>query len=152
MRLMFFDDDKGVTSSIQYIITFAISAGIFTLFIIYVNPLFIATPQYIVTQNQFEDIGNGISTMIIDTYLIAPDDGKLSTSFEVPYTVAGNTYNISVMQASTTSQDREVNIVSDSKPQSVRISLNGANSTIPINGTTSSTSLYHGIIYDSDIR
>ena len=66
----------GVSATVEYILTFIVASAIFSLLIMNFNPLFINSSQYIVTRNQLADIGNDVSTKVIDTYLVAPDDGQ----------------------------------------------------------------------------
>jgi hypothetical protein len=128
---------------------FVLAAGIFSIFVMNFNALFLDQPKYLVTRNQFVDIGNDVTTKIIDTYLVSPDDGSVQTFFNLPATVAGYTYQVNVKPVGV--DDREVQIYTDQSPGiSVFTTLNGANSTIMINGMTNSTSLYHGIVYNSN--
>lgn len=138
--------DAGATSAMEYILTFIMASFIFTLFILNFNTLFINNPEYFVTRNQLADIGNDVSTKVIDTYLVAPTDGKVVTYFEIPGKVAaGNTYQIDVVQSGI---DRELTVYTDDHHIYVNNTLNGASITIPINGNTSSVGRYHYIIFD----
>lgn len=113
------------------------------------NSLFINQPKYVVTTNQFVDIGNDVTTKIIDTYIVAPDDGTVSTYFEIPSTVAGSSYEVGVHAVGDKQLDREVQVKSADDRISVNTTLNGAYTTIRMNGTTQSTSQLHGIVYQS---
>jgi len=42
----------------------------------------------------FTDIGNGVSTRIVDVYAIAPRDGMNSTKFDIPDDIAGKDYSV----------------------------------------------------------
>lgn len=139
-------DDRGATSAMEYILTFIMASFIFSLFILNFNSLFINNPQYVVTQNQLADIGNDVSTKVIDTYLVAPNDGKVITYFDIPGKVAaGNTYQIDVVQSGI---DRELSVFTDDHRVCVNNTLNGASITIPIKGSTSSVGRYHYIVFD----
>jgi len=132
----------------EFILMFVLAAGIFSIFVMNFNGLFLDQPKSIVTTNQFVDIGNDVTTKIIDTYLVAPDDGIVETYFNLPDTVAGYTYQVNVKPVGT--DDREVQVYTDQTPGiSVYTTLNGAYTTIKISGLTHSTSLYHGISYNS---
>jgi len=138
--------EAGATSIIEYILTFIIASFIFTIFILNFNALFINNAQYIVTRNQLADIGNDVSTKVIDTYLLAPDNGKLVTYFDIPSQVAaGYTYQIEVIPAG---DDKELAVYTENHGISVYNTLNGANVTIPINGSTASTWPYHNIVFE----
>jgi len=138
------DDDRGVSSAIDMIFTFVIASLIFTLLLMNLNALFIDNPKEIVTRNQLEDVGNGVSTMLIDTYLIAPDNGAISTTLDMPNTVVGTPYTVDVVKKN---NDREVSVTTFDKSIFVNMTLNGVNSTMPINGTTNSTDELHRITY-----
>jgi len=134
----------------EFILMFVLAAAIFSIFIMNFNALFLNQPKYVVATNQFADIGNDVTTKIIDTYLIAPDDGIVQTYFDMPSTVAGYTYAVNVKKVGAGNDDREVQVYTeDDTGISVYTTLNGANTTIKIDGTTTSTSTVHGIVYDS---
>jgi hypothetical protein len=133
----------------EFILMFVLAAAIFSIFVMNFNGLFMNQPKYVVATNQFADIGNDVTTKIIDTYLISPDNGSVQTSFEMPNTVAGYTYEVNVKPVGV--DDREVQVYTDQNSDvSVYTTLNGANTTIMINGTTKSTSSLHGIVYHSN--
>lgn len=147
--LEFSGDERGVTAMLEFILMFVLAAAIFTIFIMNFNGLFQNQPKYIVTTNQFVDIGNDVTTKIIDTYLISPDNGTVQTYFDLPNTVAGYTYAVNVKPVGV--DDREVQVYTDQNSGiSVYTTLNGANTTIMVNGTTTSTSSLHGIVYHSN--
>jgi hypothetical protein len=148
MDLTFSRDERGVTAMMEFILMFVLAAAIFSIFIMNFNAVFLNQPKYVVATNQFVDIGNDVTTKIIDTYLIAPDDGMVQTYFDIPETVAGYTYDVDVKPVGV--DDREVQIHTDENSDiSVYTTLNGANTTIKIRGTTTSTSMFHGIVYNS---
>jgi hypothetical protein len=93
-----------------------------------------------------------VSTKVIDTYLVAPDDGRITTYFDIPGTVAaGYTYNVSVVQMTGKDQDdSEVSVFTADRSIYVNTTLSGAGLTIPISGNTTSTWYLHDITYDTD--
>lgn len=149
MDLTFSGDDRGVTAMMEFILMFVLAAAIFSILIMNFNSLFLDQPKYVVATNQFVDIGNDVTTKIIDTYLVSPDDGTVQTYFDMPNTVAGYAYAVNVKPVGV--DDREVEVYTDENPAlSVYTTLNGANTTIAIAGTTTSTSPVHGIVYHSN--
>jgi hypothetical protein len=44
----------------------------------------------------FTDIGNGVSTRIVDIYAIAPRDGTITTKFDIPDDIAGKDYLVEI--------------------------------------------------------
>jgi hypothetical protein len=146
----FSGDESGVTAMMEFILMFILAAAIFSIFVMNFNSIFMNQPKYVVASNQFVDIGNDVTTKIIDTYLIAPDNGTVLTFFDMPESIAGYTYAVNVKPVGV--DDREVEVFTDQNPDlSVFTTLNGANTTISINGMTSSTSSQHGIVYNSNL-
>ncbi|OPY27992.1 MAG: hypothetical protein A4E28_01768 [Methanocella sp. PtaU1.Bin125] len=149
MESQFTRDENGVTSMLEFVLMFVLAAGIFTLLILNFNSMFLNHPKYVVATNQFVDVGNDVTTKIIDTYLVSPDNGMVSTYFSIPTTIAGYTYEVGVHPVGV--KDREVQVfTSEGGGISVNTTLNGAYTTIQMNGATRSTSSYHGIEYYSD--
>jgi hypothetical protein len=149
-------NESGVTPLLEYIITFVIASIIFSMMLLMSNSLFIDTPQKIASKVQFTDIGNDLTAQIVDTYLIIPDtsannyarvqtqDVSVSTAFDIPRTVAGGNYNVSIKNMG---NDKEIIVYSYSNDVTAEVTLNGVNSTIPIIGSTSSGNTIHRIVY-----
>jgi hypothetical protein len=149
MGVPFFGDDEGATSILEFMLMFFLAAGIFMLLTLNFNAMFLNHPKYVVANNQFVDIGNDVTTKIIDTYLVSPDNGMVTTYFDIPETIAGYTYAVGVHAVGV--EDREVQVAtSEGGGISVNTTLNGAYTTIKMNGTTQSTSMLHGIVYQSN--
>jgi hypothetical protein len=147
-------DDQGAVPLVEYIITFTIASILFTIVLVMANSMFIEGPQRTVSQVQFTDIGNDITAKIMDTYLIAPSPGsnvsafEINTMFDMPLTVAGNSYMVNFTGGSTlNTDDREIYVYSDTNSVRVNLTLNGIHSTIPVDGNTSSASGTHWIYY-----
>ena len=51
--------------------------------------------------NAFTDIGNGVSTRIVDVYAIAPTTGNITSSFNLPDDVAGQNYFVDIYTGAT---------------------------------------------------
>ncbi|HMK46671.1 MAG TPA: hypothetical protein VK436_08600 [Methanocella sp.] len=141
-------DDEGVTAIIEYTMTFIFAFIIFTMTMAMFDGMFISGPTDAVSRIQFTDVGNDVSAKILDTYLIAPEMGHVSTLFEIPDTVAGKDYMLDV-RSSQNGQDKEVVVYGDYTTVNTTVTINGVNSTIPINGNTSSMYPIHRIWYDS---
>jgi hypothetical protein len=148
------NDTSGVNFVLEYVLTFMIASVLFSILLMMANGLFIQGPETTVSEVQYTDIGNDLTAKIIDTYLVAPvspDQGNVSTEFDMPDTVAGNTYIVNV-EPSTNSWDpwdKDVVVDSNSNDVSITVTLNGVNSTIPVTGNTSSSNLIHRIWYSS---
>ncbi len=142
-------DDGGASMITEYIMVFIISMLVFTVFISSAQSIFVDGPVKMVSWNQFTDIGNDVDAKLIDTYLVAPRNGTISTTFDIPGDVAGHGYVVQLSDAP--NQDKEVTVYSDCYPGlSVKLTLNGVNSTIPVYGNTSSHNAAHTISYTSN--
>ncbi len=146
-------NDEALNLVMEYILVFIMATIVFTILISSTQALFIESPSKMVSKNQFMDVGNDIDAKLIDTYLVAPRDGSISTTFDIPSDIVGYGYNVQISPALNQNNqqvDQEVNIVSDRYPDvGVRLTLNGVNSTISINGSTSSHNAVHTIVYSS---
>jgi hypothetical protein len=75
----------------------------------------------------FTDIGNGVSTRIVDLYSISPRDGTVSTRFDIPDDIAGKDYSVEV--------GTRQNLVNNEKnDQYIRISRGYITTDISISG------------------
>ncbi|ABN58299.1 conserved hypothetical protein [Methanoculleus marisnigri JR1] len=61
-----------------------------------VNAVFMEGPANNLRYHAFVDIGNGVSTRIVDLYVIAPGNGTIATKFDIPDDVAGADYFVNV--------------------------------------------------------
>ncbi len=92
------DEDRAVSSMIEYILI----SGILMLFLVITIPLvtsiFIDQPSNQLTTYAFTDIGNGVSTRIVDLYAIIPyyNSANISTKFDIPDDVAGKDYWVEI--------------------------------------------------------
>ena len=70
--------------------------GLLIVMLLLVNTNIMEGPANRLTYVAFTDIGNGISTRIVDVYAIAPRDGTISTRFDIPDDIAGNDYFVEI--------------------------------------------------------
>ncbi|NMB77825.1 MAG: hypothetical protein GYA23_01875, partial [Methanomicrobiales archaeon] len=110
-----------------------------------VNATFMETPANKLSYAAFTDIGNGISTRIVDVYALAPSDGSLTTKFDIPDDVAGKSYRV-VIGPGAKPIDQEVVITRDLV--TIRISLAGIGASRGVIGNTTGLGL-NKISYDS---
>ncbi len=142
-------EDSGVTAMVEYLITFVLAFIIFTMMLSMFDGMFIRGPQEAVSAVQFADVGNDVTAKILDTYLIAPPNGKVYTSFDMPETIAGKDYTL-VVRESANGWDKEVIVYSNYTSTVMSVTVNGVTSTIPIAGNTSSMSSAHAVRYDNE--
>ena len=55
----------------------------------------------------FTDIGNGVSTRIVDVYSIAPQNGTLVTQFNLPDDIGGENYFVDI-EPSANQNDQDI--------------------------------------------
>jgi hypothetical protein len=142
------NDDSGATAILEYMITFVMAFIMFTVMLSMFNSMFIQGPERTVTRVQFTDVGNDVTAKILDTYLIAPATGNVSTVFSMPVTAAGKEYMLDIRTAAN-GWDKEIIVHSGYSDVNMTVTLNGVNSTIPIVGNTSSLNQVHRVQYDS---
>jgi hypothetical protein len=141
-------DDSGVTAMLEYIITFVFAFIIFTMMLSMFDGMFIRGPERTVSTIQFADVGNDVTAKILNTYLIAPSTGNVSTVFAMLETVAGKDYVLEI-RTSANGWDKEIIVHSPYTQLNMSVTLNGVNSTIPIPGNTSSLAPARRARYDS---
>jgi len=107
-----------------------------------VNAVFMEGPANTLRFHAFTDIGNGISVRIVDIYVIAPDEGTMSSAFDIPDDVAGGDYYVEVEGTST---DQKI-LVESGNIQS-RIDIAGIGATKGVTGRTTSKG-WNVISYD----
>ena len=102
------DRESGVATMIEYVSVTGILMCLFIVMLLLVNTNFMQGPLDTLTYSAFTDIGNGVSTRIVDVYALAPDRGNISSNFDLPDDIGGQNYY--------------VEIVGDSSGQTVEIS------------------------------
>ena len=89
-------NDAGVAALIEYIMISAVLMTLVVIVILLVNANFMQVPADTITYSAFTDIGNGVSTRIVDTYALAPETGNVSSNFDIPDDVAGRGYFVEI--------------------------------------------------------
>jgi hypothetical protein len=135
----FLRNDKAVSITVGYLLFTCLLITFFIGVYLTADAMIVERPSGIVMEKEFADVANMISTTITDVYLIAPDNGKLETSFIAPTTIAGEYYFIT---AEPTLNGQVIGVTSSSSEKTVNVTLSGIANNILINGTT-------GISYDS---
>jgi hypothetical protein len=143
----FFADEKGVSLLFEYILFSLICIGFFMIVSVNSDEIFMQAPKEVVMQDEMSDIGNMMSTMITDMYLILPANGRIDTEYNIPPKVGTETYIIEADVDSASGQIIEV--VSADTGKKVRVTIAGIGNTMSIEGTVTSSSTNHMISYDS---
>jgi hypothetical protein len=89
-------EDSGVATMIEYVMLSGIIMGLFIVMLLLVNSNFIEGPITAITYSSFTDVGNGLSTRIIDVYAIAPENGNVTSNFDLPDEIGGRGYMVEI--------------------------------------------------------
>ncbi len=81
---------------IEYIIISGILMVLLVITTLTLTNVLIDRPTDQLSEYAFIDIGNGVSTRIVDLYVIAPIRGNVTTDFDIPDEVAGKEYFVTV--------------------------------------------------------
>jgi hypothetical protein len=86
--------DSAVSDLIEYFIISGMMMLLIIITILTITPVAIYQPTDQLSEYAFIDIGNGVSTRIVDLYVIAPEDGNIITKFDIPDDVVGREYGV----------------------------------------------------------
>ena len=144
-------NEEGVTRLMEYIIITGVLLLLMVVMMITVNATLMEGPANKLRHHAFVDIGNGISTRIVDLYVIAPggpgggsSDGNITTKFDIPDDVAGRGYFVS---ADLEGADQVI-LVQSGNARS-KIAIAGIGATMRVIGNTTGTG-WNMIQYDSE--
>jgi len=125
-------DDNAVSSLQEYLIISGILMLMMVILAVSFSAMLIEPQSRQLTEYAFIDIGNGVSTRIVDLYVIAPYNGTITTYFDLPDDVAGKEYFVSI--SSTAAGDQVISIYRDTIKRDV--SLTGVAKTLGVGGST----------------
>ena len=89
-------NEQGVANLIEYVMISGVLMGLLVVMLLLVNTYIMEDPANRLVYVAFTDIGNGVSTRIVDVYAIAPRDGMISTKFDIPDDIAGKDYSVAI--------------------------------------------------------
>ncbi len=135
--------DDGITNLMEYLILSGILLFLMVVMMFTANAVFMEGPADTLRYHAFVDIGNGISSRIVDLYVIAPNNGTISTKFDIPDDVAGGDYFVEVAMEGT---DQQVQVSSGDIRSTVSIA--GIGATKGVTGNTTGAG-WNVIQYDS---
>jgi len=90
------NNEQAVANLIEYIMISGVLMGLLIVMLLLVNTNIMEDPANRLAYVAFTDIGNGVSTRIVDVYAIAPRDGTISTRFDIPDDIAGKDYFVEI--------------------------------------------------------
>lgn len=124
-------DGDAVSSMHEYLIISGILMLMMVILAFSFTTVLIEPQSRQLTEYAFIDIGNGVSTRIVDLYVIAPYNGTITTYFDLPDDVAGKDYYVSISSSATGDY---VSVYRDTIKRDV--SLAGIGETMGVGGTT----------------
>ena len=137
--------EEAVNTVLEYMNITAVLIVMMILLTLLINSVIIEDSSEKLKYHAFVDIGNGVSTRIVDLYVIAPSNGRIVTTLDLPDDVANGGYTVK-MDPSATGAAQQI-IVTDGNVKSM-ISIAGIGATKAVIGNTTGKGL-NRIIYDS---
>jgi len=89
-------NESAVANLIEYIMITGVLMALLIVLLLLVNTNIMEDPANRLAYVAFTDIGNGVSTRIVDVYAIAPRNGTIATRFDIPDDIAGKDYFVEV--------------------------------------------------------
>jgi hypothetical protein len=89
-------NETAVANMIEYLMVSAVIMGLFIVMLLLVNTNIMEDPANRLVYVAFTDIGNGVSTRMMDVYAISPTDGTVLTNFDIPDDIAERDYFVEV--------------------------------------------------------
>ena len=136
-------NEEGVSRLMEYVIVSGVLLFLMVVMIFTVNAVFMEGPANNLRYHAFVDIGNGVSTRIVDLYVIAPGNGTIATKFDIPDDVAGADYFVN---AGMTGANQVIQVEGGGIQS--RIAIAGIGATRGVTGNTTGAG-WNMIHYDS---
>jgi len=139
-------NETALTNMLEYIMISGILMVILVIMLLQVNTNIMENPANRLTYVAFTDIGNGISTRIVDLYAITPRNGTITTRFDIPDDIAGRAYYVEIGPGANP-VDQDVKVTRGDVD--ANIALAGIGASRGVVGNTTGRGL-NRIIYDSE--
>jgi hypothetical protein len=91
--------ESAVANLIEYLMITGVILALFVVMILLINTNIMEDPANRLVYVAFTDIGNGVSTRIVDVYSIGPQNGTVTTKFDIPDEIVGKSYFVDVGQS-----------------------------------------------------
>ena len=135
--------DSAVSDLVEYFLISGMLMLIIIITVLTITPVAIYQPTDQLSEYAFIDIGNGISTRIVDVYVIAPEEGNIITKFDIPDDIVGREYGVLIE----TGESGDLVSVSYSNIRR-EVPLAGIGETLGVEGNTTGHGL-NEILYNS---
>ncbi len=151
------DNNEAVSNLLANIMINGVLIVMFVVVLLATNFVFIEGPSDNLKYHHYIDIGNGVSTRIVDLYILAPKDEhgrragnvQIESIFDLPYDVGGKDYWV-MLNPVKTGKSQQIIVTDGSQSSNVasNIAIAGIGETMPVMGNTSGSNL-NRIIYNS---
>ena len=141
-------EDDGVSTLVEYLMISAVLMTLLIITMLMLNTVMLQGPSDRLNYYAFTDISNGISTRIVDVYMIAPPDGNLVTKIDIPDNVAGRSYDVNIATRFTNLEDSTDEVIVSRDSVDYHSSLAGIGSTLGVVGNTTGSG-FNRIRYSS---
>ena len=128
--------DKGVSTLVEYLMITAILITLMIITMLVLNTVMMQEPSDRLNYYAFTDISNGVSTRIVDVYVIAPFPGALSTKINLPDDVAGKSYYVEITPRFINVENTTDEVIVSKGSVNYHASLAGIGSTLGVVGNT----------------
>ena len=128
--------ENGVSTMVEYLMITAILMTLLIVTMLVLNTVMLQEPSDRLNYYAFTDISNGISTRIVDVYMIAPTDGNLVTKIDIPDDVAGRSYFVDITPRFTSMVDSTDEVIVSRDSVDYHTSLAGIGETLGVVGNT----------------
>jgi hypothetical protein len=95
------NSESATAHLIEYILVSGVLLSLFVVVLLLVNTNIMENPANRVVYVAFTDIGNGVSTRIVDVYSLAPATGNISSQFDIPDEIVGRSYFVRIVPGAT---------------------------------------------------
>ena len=103
------DTESAVANMIEYMMISAVIMVLLIVMLLLVNTYIMEDPANRLIYVAFTDIGNGVSTRMVDVYAIAPANGTITTKFDIPDEIVGRGYFVE-LGPGTSSSDQDITV------------------------------------------
>jgi hypothetical protein len=126
-------NESAVANMIEYLLISGVLMALFIVILLLVNNNIMEGPANRVIYVSFTDIGNGVSTRIVDVYAIAPNEGDITTHFDIPDEIVGRGYSVD-LGSNPNSPDQDITV--SRNYLNAHIALAGIGVSKGVNGST----------------
>jgi hypothetical protein len=129
----------------EYLMISGVIMVLLVVMLLLVNTNIMENPANRLVYVSFTDIGNGISTRMVDLYAIAPNEGNMTTNFDIPDEIVGRSYIVK-LGPDPNSVKQDITVYRGSLESHIAIA--GIAASKGVNGTTTGAGI-NKISYDS---